>query len=623
MNALPWLILFLPLGASALITLFARADRKLSAGLSTGAVIAGFVLSIVFVAGAGWTPAEPELRASWLSVGTLQVDFGLRLDRLSLLMMLVVTGVASLIHIYSWGYMREDAGFSRFFACLSLFTFSMLGIVLANNFVELFIFWELVGVSSYLLIGFWFERPQAADAGKKAFITNRLGDFGFILGILTVWAVLGSLNFGELQQKISTDRAALGTAATLAGLLIFCGAMGKSAQFPLHVWLPDAMEGPTPVSALIHAATMVAAGVYMLCRVFFLLNGQALEVIACIGAFTALLAALIAVQQDDIKRILAYSTLSQLGYMVMSVGLSGPSEAMFHLSTHAFFKALLFLAAGSVIVALHHEQNIWKMGALRRKMPVTFWTMLVGTLALAGIWPLSGFFSKDGILARALEHSNHHLGRALFAVGALVAILTAFYMTRLVVVVFFGKTKSDTADHAHESPPVMLWPLRILAVFSVIGGFIGLEVAYAKQFGDAVEEPSFFQQLVFPFAHAPVAAGIGLVAAIAGIAAAWALYSKPETDPLPGKLGVVSEWMRDKFYFDELYENILIPIHEFLSKVADVFDRFIIEGGFITLVRGGTDLVGRTLRYLQTGSLQTYALLFAMGVAVVLYFVLR
>src|SRR5712672_2226020 len=358
---LPWFVLFLPLAAAAIITLFTRHDRELSAGLSIGAVVAGLILSVIFVSWAGWQPANPESTLNWLSIGDLSVQFGLRFDPLSLLMMLIVTGVASLIHIYSWGYMRDDAGFSRYFACLSLFTFSMLGIVLANNFIELFIFWELVGVSSYLLIGFWFERSAAADAGKKAFITNRIGDFGFLLGILLVWATLGSLNFEVLQKQLSIDPQALGSLATVAGLLIFCGAMGKSAQFPLHVWLPDAMEGPTPVSALIHAATMVAAGVYMLCRVFFLLNGQALEVIACIGAFTALLAALIAVQQDDIKRILAYSTLSQLGYMVMSVGLGGPTPAMFHLTMHAFFKALLFLGAGSVIHAMNHEQDIWKM----------------------------------------------------------------------------------------------------------------------------------------------------------------------------------------------------------------------------------------------------------------------
>src|SRR5437667_2581890 len=334
------------------------------------------------------------------------IEFGLRLDPLSRLMMLIVTGVASSIHIYSWGYLRGDSGFSRYFACLSLFTFSMLGIVLANNFLQLFIFWELVGVSSYLLIAFWYDRPAAADAGKKAFITTRLGDFGFLLGILTVWATFGSLNFGFIQEKLALNPQALGAAATVVGLLIFCGAMGKSAQFPLHVWLPDAMEGPTPVSALIHAATMVAAGVYMLCRVFFLLNipgSHALDLIAWVGAFTALLAALIAVQQNDIKRILAYSTLSQLGYMIMGVGLHGQTPAMFHLTTHAFFKALLFLAAGSVIVALHHEQDIWNMGALRKKLPVTFWTFVAGAGALAGVWPLSGFFSKESILAQSLE----------------------------------------------------------------------------------------------------------------------------------------------------------------------------------------------------------------------------
>ena len=350
------------------------------------------------------------------------MDFGLRLDPLSLLMLLLVTGVASAIHIYSWGYMSEDRGFPRYFACLSLFTFSMLGIVLANNFLELFIFWELVGVSSYLLIGFWFERPAAADAGKKAFLTTRLGDFGFLLGILTVWAAFGSLKFDLIEKALAANPQALGALATTAGLLIFCGAMGKSAQFPLHVWLPDAMEGPTPVSALIHAATMVAAGVYMLCRVFFLLNipgSQALDVIAWIGGFTALLSAVIAIQQDDIKRILAYSTLSQLGYMVMAVGLHGPAPAMFHLTTHAFFKALLFLGAGSVIIALHHEQDIWKMGGLRQKMPVTFWTFMVGTLALCGLPPFSGFYSKDSILAQAAEHNL-----PLFVLGVAVAALT-------------------------------------------------------------------------------------------------------------------------------------------------------------------------------------------------------
>ena len=373
------------------------------------------------------------------------------------MMMLIVTGVGGAIHIYSFGYMREDRGFSRFFACMSLFTFSMLGIVLANNFIQLFIFWELVGVSSYLLIGFWFEKPSAADAAKKAFITNRLGDFGFLLGILMVWTVLGSLNFSTLQQTLIANPAALGTIASIAGLLIFCGAMGKSAQFPLHVWLPDAMEGPTPVSALIHAATMVAAGVYMLCRIIFLLDPTALLVIAYIGGFTSLLAALIAIQQNDIKRILAYSTLSQLGYMVMAVGLSGPTAAMFHLTTHAFFKALLFLGAGSVILALHHEQDIWKMGGLRQKMPVTFWTFIIGTLALCGVPPFSGFYSKDSILAQAFDQIKSDR-LVLFALAVSVAMLTTFYMFRLFYVAFLGKAKTESAEHAYESPPVMAWP---------------------------------------------------------------------------------------------------------------------------------------------------------------------
>ncbi|MCC6823813.1 MAG: NADH-quinone oxidoreductase subunit L, partial [Verrucomicrobia subdivision 3 bacterium] len=352
LEALIWLVLFLPLLAAGLITLFTLRNKAVSATLSIGAIVTGLVLTLAVIKFGGWEARE--LSVNWLSIGSLNVDFGLKLDALSLMMLLIVTGVGSAIHIYSYGYMHDDPGFSRFFACLGLFTFSMLGIVLSNNFLQMFIFWELVGVSSYLLIGFWFEKPSAADAAKKAFITNRLGDFGFMLGILMIFGIIGSLDFATIQDQLKANPALFGAGATLAGLLIFCGAMGKSAQFPLHVWLPDAMEGPTPVSALIHAATMVAAGVYMLCRVFFIFTPEALTVIAWIGGFTALLAALIAVQQNDIKRILAYSTLSQLGYMVMAVGLGGPTPAMFHLTTHAFFKALLFLGAGSVIHAMHH-----------------------------------------------------------------------------------------------------------------------------------------------------------------------------------------------------------------------------------------------------------------------------
>jgi NADH-quinone oxidoreductase subunit L len=634
LEALPWLILFLPLLAAAGITLFTLKNRNVSAGLSIGAIVIGFVSTVAFIAANGWTPTPSELSANWLSVGSFNVDFGLKLDRLSLMMMLIVTGVGGAIHIYSVGYMRGDPGWSRYFACLSLFTFSMLGVVLANNFIELFIFWELVGVSSYLLIGFWFEKPSAADAAKKAFLTNRLGDFGFLLGILIMWNIFGSLNFTTLVGKLAVhpmalgNPAALGDIAAVATLLIFCGAMGKSAQFPLHVWLPDAMEGPTPVSALIHAATMVAAGVYMLCRVLFLLDWIMLPVIAWVGGFTALLAALIAVQQNDIKRILAYSTLSQLGYMVMAVGLSGPTPAMFHLTTHAFFKALLFLGAGSVIIALHHEQDIWKMGGLCKKMGVTFWTFLIGTLALSGVPPFSGFYSKDSILGQTLAQRNY----PLFTLGVVVAGLTTFYMFRLFYVAFVGKPRTEAARHAHESPAVMTWPLIVLAVFSVIGGVIGVSENYVAQF-ELPHEPGlqmndlpsyylFIAKVLLPFYHSPVAAIIGLVAVAIGFFAARALYQNATNDPLPAKLGRFAEAMKNRFYFDELYEATVIRAHDFIATVMDVIDRWFVEGFCIGVVRGGTDLTGRALRLVQTGNLQTYAFLFVLGLAVVLWFVL-
>jgi NADH-quinone oxidoreductase subunit L len=613
---LPWLTLFLPIFSAAAITLFTLKHRNVSALLSVGTIVIGFVSTVAFIAANGWVTGESAV--NWLSIGGLNIDFGLKLDHLSLMMMLIVTGVGGAIHIYSIGYMREDSGFSRFFAKLSLFTFSMLGIVLANNFVMMFIFWELVGVSSYLLIGFWFEKPSAADAAKKAFFTNRLGDFGFLLGILMVWTIFNSLNFAEIQKETLPTTIAFMGIPTLAGLLIFCGAMGKSAQFPLHVWLPDAMEGPTPVSALIHAATMVAAGVYMLCRILFLLNADALHVIAYIGGFTSLLAALIAVQQNDIKRIIAYSTLSQLGYMVMAVGLNGPTPAMFHLTTHAFFKALLFLAAGSVIIGMHHEQDIWQMGSLRKKMPVTFWTFLIGALALSGVPPFSGFYSKDSILAQALEQKSH----LLFGVAVFVAALTAFYTFRLFFVVFFGSEKSKAASHAHESPLVMTLPLLALALFAAIGGFIGIWNNYGSQFITGHETLSVAQQVLEPLKNTgPMLCG--LAAAAVGIFVAFSLYKNAASDPLPAKLGGLATAMKNKFYFDELYEATFIRAHDFLAAVADWIDRWILEGAIIGAIRGGTDLSGRALRLVQTGNLQTYAFLFVLGVAAVLYFVLK
>ncbi|HXJ56139.1 MAG TPA: NADH-quinone oxidoreductase subunit L [Verrucomicrobiae bacterium] len=636
---LAWPILFLPLLAAFVIGLGTRRDGRLSARLSITAVVVSFVLSVGLFLLLGNTlehnASVSTVAGDWLAIGDFKVELGLILDRLSLLMLLIVTGVGSAIHIYSYGYMKEDPALGRYFGGLSLFMFSMLGIVLANNLVLMFICWELVGVSSYLLIGFWYAKPAAADACKKAFLTNRLGDFGFILGIILVWATLGSVGFEELRTRLNTapPEAWAGLAA-LAGLLLFCGAMGKSAQFPLHVWLPDAMEGPTPVSALIHAATMVAAGVYMLCRAFFLLGDQrvwpgplsfldgisALDIIAWIGGITALLAALIAVQQNDIKRILAYSTLSQLGYMVMAVGLQGPTAAMYHLSTHAFFKALLFLAAGSVIYACHHEQNIWRMGGLRAAMPITYRTFLVGTLALCGVPPFSGFFSKDAILAAASQHSA-----PLFMLGIAVAFLTAFYMARLLLVAFFDEARSDSAGHVHESPGVMTWPLVVLAVASTLAGFWALDGYLERQFepGEPAGTGGFLEAMFAPFAHAPLAALCGLGATLFGLSFAYSLYRGAKQDPLPGRLGMLSRLMRDRFRFDELYDRLIAITHEALAALADCLDRWLIAGLFVRGLHGTVEILGRALRLAQTGNLQTYAFLFVAGVVVLIVLALK
>ena len=408
-HSLPWIVLFSPLVSALVILLLTRRQRSLSAYVSVAAVAVSFLASCALLGTPNHNPHFP-----WIDFSpALLINFGVAVTDLSKTMLLVVTTVGLLVHVYSLGYMQEDRDMARYFAGLSMFMFSMLGIVLADNFVMMFIFWELVGVSSYLLIGHWYERPQAADAANKAFLVNRIGDFGFMAGILMLWSITGQIDFSQLAATITelakepSFHTYFVPYLTVAMLLIFCGPMGKSAQVPLHVWLPDAMEGPTPVSALIHAATMVAAGVYLLVRISFLLAWvpRAQEVIAIVGITTSVLAALMATQQNDIKRILAYSTLSQLGYMVGAVGVAAGGAAMFHLFTHAFFKALLFLGAGAVIHALHHEQDIWKMGGLRTRMPVTFWTFLLGTLALMGCPFLSGFYSKDAIIeAMSKDH---------------------------------------------------------------------------------------------------------------------------------------------------------------------------------------------------------------------------
>ncbi|MDA7915655.1 NADH-quinone oxidoreductase subunit L [Verrucomicrobia bacterium] len=619
--ALPFVTLFLPLLVAIVIMTFCLHDKKRAGRISVLGSVVGFVTLLVFSIGSKFHPEVGEISFAWLDVEPLFAEFGLKLDFLSLMMALVVTGVGMLIQIFSKGYMADDKGYSRYFALLSLFKFSMLGIVFATNFLQMFIFWELVGVSSYLLIGFWFGKNSAADASKKAFLTNRIGDFGFLLGILICWAALGSLNFSALEAGMMTNPWALGGFATAAGLLIFCGAMGKSAQFPLHVWLPDAMEGPTPVSALIHAATMVAAGVYMLCRCFFLFNDAALMAIGYIGAITALLAALMAIQQDDIKRILAYSTLSQLGYMVMGVGLGEPGVAMFHLTTHAFFKALLFLGAASVIMGMHHEQNIWKMGGLKAKMPKTtkafFWG---GLLPLVGMPFFSGWFSKDAILGAALENEQYFL----YVIGAVVAAMTAFYMFRLYYVVFEGPAKTEAAEKAHESSSVMTIPLGVLMIFGIFGAYLHIDIGFENFFHPGAHSHASLNPLQKPFdviGHNMLAVGLGGLALLFGWMFAKTIYSGATEDVLPSRLGPLARVMKNRFYFDELYTWLIAHTQDGAAKVMDFLDRWILAGFIVRGTHGSIEILGRALRLFQSGNLQTYALLLVIGLAATLFFV--
>jgi NADH-quinone oxidoreductase subunit L len=589
----PWYTLLLPLASAITITVFLQRLKILSSLVSVAAVLASFLCSC-------WIFLQPKISApesNWIEIpGVFQVPLGLTLDNLSKEMLVLVSGIGTLIHIYSLGYMRDDEGKSRYFAALSLFMFAMLGIVLAGNFVMLFIFWELVGFTSYVLIGHWFERDAAAAAANKAFLTNRVGDFGFMIGILMVWMATGSIVFSEIVPQMWNLTVNPGY-LTIAALLIFCGAAAKSAQFPLHVWLPDAMEGPTPVSALIHAATMVAAGVYMLARVAFIIQAapDALLVITWIGGITATMSALIATQQDDIKRILAYSTLSQLGYMIMAVGLASNEAAMFHLFTHAFFKALLFLGAGCVIVMLHHEQNIWRMGGLAPNLPITFLTFAVGGLALMGCPPFSGFFSKDAILALAYARNT-----PVFVLALFTAALTAFYMARLFIVVFLGKARTPTAKSSDEAPVVMLIPLVILAILSAIGGFD----FFAGQF---VVIPHEKELIVW----VPV---LAVGAMIVGLGTASVVYRNQTSEPWD------IEFLRRQLYIDDLYEWLIGATQESLARIAAFFDRWIIDTVGVRGVTGGTWGSGALLRLLQVGNLQAYSFLFGLGIVFLIYF---
>lgn len=605
-NEAVWFVFALPLLMALVIRFVTGSLPKFNAIMSCLGTSISFITSVLI-----FLSMKQEIHSSipWISVGNFEAGIGIDINGLSILMLMVVTGVASAVFFFSRTYMASDPDFSRYYACLNLFVFSMLGIVVSDNLIQMFIFWELVGVSSFLLIGFWYQKPAAANASKKAFLVNRLGDFGFILGIILVWAQSGGFGFSYLEEFFQNNEEEM---MGLAGMLLFCGAVGKSAQFPLHVWLPDAMEGPTPVSALIHAATMVAAGVFMLCRISFMLAEPALDLIAWIGGITSLLAALMALQQNDIKRILAYSTLSQLGYMVMAVGCGASAAAMFHLTTHAFFKALLFLGAGAVIYLTHHEQNIWKMGGLKDKMPLTFKIFMIGTLALCGIFPFSGFYSKDSVIVAA-QSANP----ILFVISLFVAFLTSFYMFRLVAVVFFNKSRSENADHAEESPASMLVPLVVLAVPSIMAGWIGIDSHLAHYFHEHAHEGNVFLN---PFEHSPLPAFLGSFLAVMGGVLAFQIYSRVDEDPFVEKVGFVSWILGGKFFIDEFYRVLVACTHDLLAKLCAWFDRAFLSGFIVKGSQGFIEFSGRALRLLQTGNLQTYALWFFIGLSILIYF---
>ena len=600
---LAWILLFLPLVVAAVNQLVLK-KTGLAPIISVGSAFVTFVIALLLLG------KVETSHFAWATIGDFSINIGIKLDQLSTGMMIIVTGVGLLVHIFSLAYMADDGAKARYFTGLSLFMFSMTGIVLADNFIMTFIFWELVGLSSYLLIGHWYQKDSAADAAKKAFLCNRVGDFGFMVGILMLWGITGSLAFDGMQAGLTTFKAA--NPAIFTGVLsatvlcIFCGAIGKSAQLPLHVWLPDAMEGPTPVSALIHAATMVAAGVYMLFRLQFTLGFehfeglQASTVIAWTGGLTSLAAALMATQQDDIKRVLAYSTLSQLGYMVMAVGLVSGEAGMFHLFTHAWFKALLFLGAGAVIHACHHEQDIWKMGGLLKKMPITGITFALGTAALIAVPLTSGFYSKEEILAAAYNGDKF-----LFGIAVFVAFLTTFYMTRAFVVAFLGKTRSENAEHTHEVGPLMWVPLALLAAMAIGSAWLTgpLNAIDPRHHAHGHSEGHL------------VILGASIAALVLGLLAGYVLYSGKDKDPVSIPL------FRNRFYLDEIYDKGLVRyFQDAFAAIIAFFDEFIINGLIVGGLSRAAESFGNIFRKIQSGSLQGYAFAFGLGVLLVVYF---
>ena len=612
-----WLVPAFPLAGALLNVFFGRLTGRRAHWIAVPALAGAFLASCA-VASRVWSGgAFTTTLFTWIVAGEFQTGVTAYVDSLAAIMLLVVTGVGFLIHLYSIGYMHDDSGYARFFAYLNLFVFSMTMLVLAGNFLLLYVFWEAVGLCSYLLIGFWYTRPAAAQAGKKAFIVNRVGDFGFGLGIMWLWTALGTLEFGAVFKGVETLAPAT---ATGIALLLFMGACGKSAQLPLHTWLPDAMEGPTPVSALIHAATMVTAGVYMVARshTLFEHSGSALEVVAWVGTITALFAATIGLVQTDIKRVLAYSTISQLGYMFAAVGLGAYVAGIFHLVTHAFFKALLFLGAGSVIHGLHGEQDLRKMGGLSSKMPITATTMWVGGFGLAGVPPLAGFFSKDEILTAAMGHGQYLMFMLLLA-GAL---LTAFYTFRLLFLAFGGapRMSKDVLQHAHESPWMMTAPLVVLALLTVVAGFV---------LGLPLDGTRLAQRLAPVFAlhegeHSKLVPLLSVVVVVAGFVLALQRY---KSAPVKAeRVGQPSTPLRalllNAYYIDALYDRVIVrPLFALSEGLARVFDLGVLDGvvnGLGRAVAAGA----AGLRQLQTGYVVNYALTMLAGAVVLVAFLL-
>ncbi len=599
--------------------------KKLSKGLSGTiallSVLASFIVSVLIFIELNGSEQKSHLINifSWINSGTLQIPFEFLIDPLSTLFLLIITGIGFLIHVYSIGYMHDDEGFSRFFTYLNLFIFFMLLLVLGNNYLIMFVGWEGVGLCSYLLIGFWFKNTAYNNAARKAFVMNRIGDLGFLLGIVLIFVTYGSISFNEIFANAGT--ASVGVVTSIA-LLLFIGAMGKSAQIPLYTWLPDAMAGPTPVSALIHAATMVTAGIYMIVRsnVFYSISEVASETVAVVGAITALFAATIGLFQNDIKKILAYSTVSQLGLMFLGLGVGAYSSAVFHVTTHAFFKALLFLGAGSVIHAMGGEQDIRKMGGLSSKIKITFITMLLGTIAISGLPPFSGFFSKDEILAHVYEHS-----KTLWLVGMIASMLTAFYMFRLLFLTFYGKFRGTHAQehHLHESPPSMTFPLIVLATLSVVGGLLGLpEFWHLPNWMHHNLESVIVRKNPSILSHETewMLMGLAVAGAVAVIYFTYLVYMKNKVLPVD-KVEQLKPWQRivyNKYYVDEFYDAIIRKPLDFLAGAFHKFlDTQLIDGivnGVGTLVKS----TGSVVRLVQTGNIGFYIMSMAMGVVFIL-----